>query len=119
MRELYILASDISDTTKIKDCKFYKKEQISVESDKVVRIKIPDNIKMVKEKDHKVIREKTDIKIKDCEFDALYKFDGKWQIRNDLGLPLLKGQNELVENEGYHYSAHGFIKKGEIRYVLQ
>lgn len=106
--DYYILASDIASTTKIASCKFFKQNQISADADKVIRVSIPDSVKMIKEKDHKVIKNSAKT-INDVTHDVMIKFDGEWKVRNDLGLPLLEAQNKLVK-EGYHFSYNGFIK---------
>ena len=108
--EYYILASDLGSDTKITTCKFYKESQISKNADKAIRVKIPNTVKMITEKDHKIIKDSTKT-IGETDHDILFKFNGEWKERNDLGLPLLKGQNKLVEEEGYHFSYNGFTNK--------
>jgi len=107
--EYYILASDLGSDAKISSCKFYKKSQISVNADKAIRVKIPNTVKMITEKDHKIIKDSIKT-IGETDHDILFKFNGRWETRNDLELPLLAGQNKIIA-EGYHFSSEGFINK--------
>jgi Lhr-like helicase len=107
--EYYILASDLGSDTKIATCKFYRESQISKHADKAIRVRIPNTVTMVDEKDYKIIQGSTKT-IGETDHDILFKFNGEWKERNDLGLPLLKGQNKLIE-EGYHFSYNGFTGK--------
>lgn len=108
-KTMYIVNGDANPDTKIKDCLLFEKEQIYVDSDKVVRLNLPDDVKLIKKGEYKGIQ--TRKTLQEVDYDVLFMIDGKWTERNDLkSQPLYKGTQTLFE-EGYSCSPFGFVKR--------
>ena len=110
MKNLYNVAGDITEDTPLNSCEFFKEEDVTEDMDKIIRINLPEDVKTKRKNGHFITDNPK--MLRDISHDIMFRFNNKWVERNDLKdrLPLYKAQAILVNEEGYHYSSHGFVR---------
>ena len=113
MKSLYIIRGDACGDTKVNEICLLEFKQLPTHADKVLKIKINDGEKLIKDGKYKKLV--TDKKVSDYEYDLMVRIKKDnlvqtWIKRNDLKNRKLYEVTNAMFAEGYGVSRRGFYK---------